>query len=276
MLRQRILTALVVGLPALALVAWGPNWAVLILVALVLALGAWEWAGLVGLEKPVARVVLVAVVVAGLVVPGLTLAGTWHAAVLLLAVAWWAMVTLALPFYRMESAAGRGERRGLFAVAALVCLVPAGMALVWLHALGPWLVVYLVFLVGLADTGAYFAGKMFGRSPLAPEVSPGKTREGLFGGLVAALVVAVVAAAIWGLAPMDALVFVLLSLLAALVSVVGDLFESILKRQAGAKDSGSLLPGHGGILDRFDSMLAAAPVLLAGLLWLALLPAAPA
>ncbi len=275
MLRQRILTALVVGLPALALVAWGPNWAVLILVTAVVGLAAWEWAGLTELETRVARGALVAVVVGMLAALGLTLAGEWHLAVLLLAVAWWAAVTLALPFYRRESGAGRGERRGLFAIAAPMCLVPAGMSLVWLHALTPWLVVYLVFLVGLADTGAYFAGKAFGRSALAPEISPGKTREGLFGGLVAVLVVAVVAAGIWDLAPMDALVFVLLSLLVALVSVVGDLFESILKRQAGAKDSGSLLPGHGGILDRFDSMLAAAPVLLAGLLWLALLPAAP-
>ncbi|WP_038050970.1 phosphatidate cytidylyltransferase [Thioalkalivibrio sp. ALJ1] len=276
MLKQRILTASVLGLPALALVAWGPNWAVLLLVSLILGLATWEWAGLAGLRGASARGLLVAGVVIPVLALGASPIGALHYLILGLVLLWWLVVLLILPFYREREVDEKAHRGHLFALAAIVALVPAGMSLVWLHALVPLLVVYLVVLVGLADTGAYFAGKTFGRNPLAPHISPGKTREGLFGGLVTVLMFAIVGAAIWGLEPMDALVFLLLSVLIGLVSVVGDLFESILKREAGEKDSGSLLPGHGGILDRFDSMVAAAPVFLAGLLWLALIPAPPA
>jgi phosphatidate cytidylyltransferase len=135
--------------------------------------------------------------------------------------------------------------------------------------------VYLIVLVALADTGAYFVGRYLGRRALAPNISPGKTREGLLGGVATVLLYATLVAGVWGLAALDGVAFVLLSIVVALVSVTGDLFESILKRRAGAKDSGSLLPGHGGILDRFDSLVAAAPVFLAGLLWLALIPRVP-
>ena len=272
MLRERILTASALGLPALALVAWGPNWAVLLLVLLVLGLATWEWAGLAGLEGAAPRGALVLAVGAPVLALGVAPVAAMHYLILGLALIWWLVVLLILPFYREHEGEAHGRRGALFAVAAIVALVPAGMALVWLHALAPLLVVYLVVLVGLADTGAYFAGKTFGRHALAPHISPGKTREGLFGGLLTVLAFAIVGAGVWGLDPMDALVFLLLSVLIGLVSVVGDLFESILKREAGAKDSGSLLPGHGGILDRFDSMVAAAPVFLAGLLWLALVP----
>jgi len=270
-LRTRVMTAAVIGLPALALIAFGPNWAVLALMALGIGLATWEWGELTGLHAAWERAALVVLVLTPLVALGLTLAQPVHLLVLLFAVVWWLLIVLALPFYR-SGIDGRGPRPKLLTVAAVLTLVPAGMAIVWLHALAPWLVVYLIVLVGFADTGAYFAGKAFGRNALAPHISPGKTREGLLGGLGAVFALAVLVAGTWGLAPMDALVFVLLSILIALVSVVGDLFESILKRQAGAKDSGSLLPGHGGILDRIDSLIAAAPIFLAGLLWLALLP----
>ncbi|WP_018862313.1 MULTISPECIES: phosphatidate cytidylyltransferase [unclassified Thioalkalivibrio] len=272
MLKTRVVTAAAIGLPALALIAFGPNWAVLALIAAAIGLATWEWGELTGLHAAWERGVLVTLVVAPLVALGITLAQPMHLVVLLFAVLWWLLIVLALPFYR-SGVDGRGPRPKLLTVAAVLTLVPAGMAMVWLHALAPLLVVYLIVLVGLADTGAYFAGRAFGRNALAPHISPGKTREGLLGGLAAAFAWSVVVAGIWGLVPMDALVFVLLSVLIALVSVVGDLFESILKRQAGAKDSGSLLPGHGGILDRIDSLIAAAPIFLAGLLWLALLPA---
>jgi phosphatidate cytidylyltransferase len=141
------------------------------------------------------------------------------------------------------------------------------LALVWLHALDPMLVLYLILLVAAADTGAYFAGRQFGRSKLAPEISPGKTREGCFGALFVVIPVGLLGAWLFGLAALDALVFGLLSIVVALVSVAGDLQESVLKREAGAKDSGTLLPGHGGVLDRIDSLTAAAPVFLFGLLW---------
>jgi len=125
---------------------------------------------------------------------------------------------------------------------------------------------YLLSLVWVADIGAYFIGKRFGRHKLAPSISPGKTREGLLGGLVSSLLWMIVvyqASAGWGIALLP---FLLIGVLTALASVFGDLFESVLKREAGVKDSSKLLPGHGGVLDRIDGVLAATPVFLSGIL----------
>ena len=122
----------------------------------------------------------------------------------------------------------------------------------------------------MADSAAYFVGKRFGRNKLAEQLSPGKTREGVLGALAGTLILSFIGLWIWraelqfGLA----IYFVLLCLLSALISVVGDLFESLLKRNAGKKDSGKLIPGHGGVLDRIDSLLAAAPGFMLGLYWL--------
>jgi len=130
---------------------------------------------------------------------------------------------------------------------------------------GGWLLIYLLTLVWVADIGAYFSGKQFGKNKLAPGISPGKTREGVMGGLALnALWITLVyfLSAGWG---MDYLSFLLLGLLTSAISVVGDLYESILKREAGLKDSGKILPGHGGVLDRIDSVIAATPVFLSGL-----------
>lgn len=274
MLRQRILTAALLGLPALALIAWGPNTAVLGLVAAGLGVGAWEWSGLAGLSNWLPRGILVAAVVGPVLALGLMLTTAMHHLVLGVALLWWLGVLLMLPFYR-EGARQQGSWSAAFVAAGILTLVPAGIALVWLHRVAPLLVVYLIVLVALADTGAYFVGRYLGRRALAPNISPGKTREGLLGGVATVLLYSTLVAGVWGPAALDGVAFVLLSMVVALVSVTGDLFESILKRRAGAKDSGSLLPGHGGILDRFDSLVAAAPVFLAGLLWLALIPRVP-
>ena len=153
----------------------------------------------------------------------------------------------------------------LRAVAAgWLTLVPAGIALIALHE-DPqrgirWLL-YTFFLVWAADTGAYFAGRQFGRHKLAPQVSPGKTWEGAAGGLVLVGVLAALSAPALG---QSTLSFTLLSLCVGVFSIVGDLAESMFKRYAGLKDSGRLIPGHGGLLDRIDSITAAAPLLLLG------------
>ncbi|HIP95232.1 MAG TPA: phosphatidate cytidylyltransferase, partial [Leucothrix sp.] len=131
----------------------------------------------------------------------------------------------------------------------------------------PLLVLYLVFLIAIADSGAYFSGKAFGKTKLAPELSPGKTREGMFGGLAGATIWSILGAAYFGLPTAGWLFFILLSMAVALFSVAGDLFESLIKREAGQKDSGSILPGHGGILDRIDGLLAALPLFTLGVFW---------
>ena len=166
--------------------------------------------------------------------------------------------------------------RAFTLAAGTLAVVPAWCALGLIHASQPnghrWLLLAL-FLVWSADTGAYFAGrkfggKLFGRRKLAPRISPNKTIEGLLGGLLLSLVVAMVGAPLAG-ATVDQLPAIALVALASIsFSVVGDLFESLLKRHINVKDSGSLIPGHGGVLDRVDSVLAALPVFALGKIWL--------
>lgn len=136
----------------------------------------------------------------------------------------------------------------------------------------PWWLMYLFLLVWGADSGAYFVGRKFGQKKLAPEVSPNKSIEGLLGGLATAmLIIVVVQYQFLNLNIVQHGVFLTFSILTVLVSVLGDLFESMIKRRAGIKDSGRILPGHGGVLDRIDSLLAAAPVFAAGLVILKLI-----
>jgi len=139
--------------------------------------------------------------------------------------------------------------------------------LITLHQHHPLLVLYLIFLVAITDSGAYFTGKAFGKNKLAPELSPGKTREGMFGGVVGAVVWSVLSAWFFGLSSTDFFYFILLSLAVAFMSVAGDLFESLIKREAGQKDSGNILPGHGGILDRVDGLIATLPLFTLGIFW---------
>lgn len=146
----------------------------------------------------------------------------------------------------------------------------AWVALVAVHRINPGgagLALFLLVLTWAADSAAYFTGRRFGRHKLAPAISPGKTFEGAWGGLVVAGIAALAYAGAWG-KDLPFAGFVVLALLVAVVSVAGDLFESLIKRRHGVKDSGTLLPGHGGVLDRIDSLLAAAPVFYAGLWWL--------
>src|SRR5207248_7652985 len=155
------------------------------------------------------------------------------------------------------------EHRAALLVSGFIVLVPAGFALA---ALPPLQVLAVLVLVWVADTGAYFFGRAWGRRKLAPSISPGKTWEGAAGGVVGALAYAIILAAFTARVAW-APVLVAAALL-AVISIVGDLFESAAKRQAGVKDSGALLPGHGGILDRIDSATAALPLAALLLPWM--------
>jgi phosphatidate cytidylyltransferase len=181
--------------------------------------------------------------------------------VLILAGAWWAAALVWLARWRPQ----RPASHGALAAAGVLALVPAWAALVWLHTSGPVWVLILLGLVWIADTAAYFTGRALGRRRLAPLLSPGKTLEGVWGGLLAVGLYSGILALLLRLGAVEGVYFVLLGLLAAMVSVEGDLMESLLKRQRGVKDSGQILPGHGGALDRIDSLLAAAPVYALGL-----------
>lgn len=265
MLKQRILTALVLVPLAIASILFLPTpWFSWVLLGIML-IGAWEWAGLTGVQQPPYRLLFAASL--GLLLIGLRLYGMQGAhTVIMIGVAWWVMAVILLPYYQRTDLPEHRWQLPLRLVMFLV-LGSAWTAYTLLHQLNPEYVLYLVMLSIMADTAAYFSGKAFGKNKLAPELSPGKTREGLLGGLVGVALLALLAGWYFGQSVMAIVYFVLLSLVTALVSVVGDLFISMIKRESGAKDSGWILPGHGGILDRIDSHIATAPVFTLGLLW---------
>lgn len=145
-------------------------------------------------------------------------------------------------------------------------LLSAWMFLVRLRIFyGTELTMYFLVLIWAADIAAFFVGKMFGKSKLAPEISPGKTMAGFYGALISALICGVVISLIYGFPMMNASDIILLSVLTVLISIYGDLFFSVVKRQSGVKESGSILPGHGGVLDRLDSLISATPFFYAGI-----------
>lgn len=270
MLRQRVLTGVIGGLVALSLILFAPLW-VLAAVAVVLILAAaWEWGALTGIPGVLWRILWL-LGVAALSLLSLVmlqrgqpaLPAIWLGAALL----WWIGVVAWLLAGARPRAGLQGLRTGWLPV-GLLLLPGAAIAMVWLAMLpegGRWLLLYAVTLVWIADTGAYFVGRAYGRRALAPSISAGKTREGLAGGLGAVAVYAVVTGILVDSGPIVYASWLALALGAACISVAGDLFISVLKREAGVKDSGHLLPGHGGVLDRIDSQLAALPALALGL-----------
>ncbi len=271
MLRQRILTALVL----VPLVVWGiialPSTWLALLFGLFVAQGGWEWSRLMRLESGAVRLAYVALVLTGMV-------GGWYLFILggetwlalpVLSLFWWLLALVwVLTFPRTAT---RWSHPFVQGVIGLLVLLPAWVAVVGLHAshdgLGPWLVMYMLSLIWVADSGAYFGGRRFGRRKLAPAVSPGKSWEGVFSALVLTGLYALLAASLFGLSGKQWPAFVVLSLVTVMFSILGDLAESMFKRQAGVKDSGTLLPGHGGVLDRIDSITSAAPVFVVGF-WL--------
>lgn len=176
-----------------------------------------------------------------------------------LAVLWWLFATWLVKQYPTH--AKLWSKRWEQTLMGLLVIVPTWAALVFLRAEpeGEWLIVILVVTVVCADTGAFFAGRQWGKHKLAPSVSPGKSKEGFYGGIVSSAVFAAILVVALGRGTNDWWLLALI-LPASLASVVGDLLESMLKRQRGIKDSGKILPGHGGVLDRIDSITAAAPV----------------
>lgn len=271
--KQRVVTALFLApLPILAVLFLPTPWLAAFVAAVLLA-GLWEWTRLAGLTDTLPRAAVLtanAMVIAALVwASGPTLVPLKLAA--LLGVAWWAIVPLwlARPTF---AAADTQPSRAMKLLAGSLCVIPAWCALGWLHSepLGPRWTLYAIVLIWAADSGAYFAGSKFGRRKLAPAISPGKTWEGVFGGMAAAMVLAVACVKLLGLSWSSLPALALLTAIVAGISVVGDLFESLMKRHAGLKDSGTIFPGHGGVMDRIDSLLAALPVFVVGKAWLGL------
>jgi phosphatidate cytidylyltransferase len=266
-LGKRIATASVLAAVLLVVILWLPPMAtVVVLTALVLA-GAWEWSAFLRLRSAAGRAVYVAVIAALLPTAWfLTVTAAGRNVLLSVALAWWVGALCWVIF------APRRVAPWSAALAGALALVPAWLGLVrlrWDLPDGAQWVLFALILVWVADIGAYFIGRRFGRLRLAPEVSPGKTWEGVIGGVAASAIVAVIGSA-WFHLPL--VIFLPLCLAAVSFSIVGDLTESLLKRFAGVKDSGTLFPGHGGVMDRMDSVTGAVPVLFFGLALLGVVP----
>lgn len=260
MLKTRIITAIISLLVLGAVLFVVPPEAMPVVFGLLVLAGAWEWSAFLGLTATPVRLVYVALIAA---LASLVLFQYPHQIdlVLQMACVWWFIAFVwTFLFPTPVPTAIRW-------ICGALVLVPLYFALLRLYGLDRELLLFTLLIVWAADVGAYFTGKQFGRVKLAPSISPGKTWEGVFGGLLLVAVLSVV----WGqIQDLPLLVLVPFCLAVAALSIVGDLTVSMFKRTAGVKDSGKLFPGHGGVLDRVDSVAAAAPLFALGAVWLGL------
>ncbi|MDP2267391.1 MAG: phosphatidate cytidylyltransferase [Thiobacillus sp.] len=261
-LLRRVLTALVMLGVFVSAVLWAPGWLWAALMAGVAGLAAYEWARLSDFTPLSARVYAALLALAALVLP-YVLAENWPAfqtGLIVLAMGFWLLVA---PLWLLSR--WRAQQVFVRALVGAVLLLPTWAALLYLHSRGPAVLLGVMAIVWIADTAAYFAGRRFGRHKLAPTISPGKTWEGVAGAWVA-LALYAGALSLWVGLPLLSLVLMVSGLL--YLSVLGDLFESWVKRVSGLKDSGSMLPGHGGVLDRIDALLSTVPIAAGMLMWL--------
>ncbi|WP_028696806.1 phosphatidate cytidylyltransferase [Pseudomonas cremoricolorata] len=266
MLKQRIITALILLPVALCGFFLLDGAAFALFIGLVVTLGAWEWARLAGLIAQPLRIAYAAVVAGALML--LYLMQDLAPWVLGASVIWWALATwLVLTYPRSSELWASAACRLLI---GLLVLLPAWQGLLLLKHWpeGNWLILAVMLLVWAADIGAYFSGRAFGKRKLAPQVSPGKSWEGVYGGLAVSLLITLGVALYRDWSVGSLLLGLLGAAVVVMASVVGDLTESMFKRREGIKDSSNLLPGHGGVLDRIDSLTAAIPM-FAVLLWAA-------
>ena len=261
MLKARIITA-VIALAVLMVVLFAvpARFAEAAMVAATLG-GAWEWSSLLKLNAVSSRAAFVGLVGALLAVIYGVL-GAYGGEILLAGVLWWVAAMIWVMSYPTPVA------KPIVWLGGLLVLVPFFVALVTLYRSGAETLLFALTIVWAADIGAYFAGKQFGRVKLAPSISPGKTWEGVIGGLVAVALLSTAGSYWFEVSLLQLLPF---CLAVACISIVGDLTVSIFKRNAGIKDSGTLFPGHGGLLDRVDSIAAATPVFALGVAWMGVL-----
>ena len=273
--RTRVIAALVMAPFAIGAILLLPTSWLVMLAALVFLVGLWEWFKLAEIDDTLQRTVLLTANLLLMVLLVWASRGSTDLVPLrlmaLVGAGWWLLALLWLRFFHFASDHETWAR--VFKLAAgTLAVVPAWFALGLIHSSQPnghiWLFVALA-IVWAADSGAYFAGRHFGGRwfagrKLAPRISPNKTLEGLLGGLAAGMLVAAVGALLAGAGMAQLPGVLLVAIFTVLFSVVGDLFESLLKRHVGAKDSGDVIPGHGGVLDRIDGVLAALPIFVLG------------
>jgi len=281
MLLQRILTALVLATAAISAIFLLPTLYFYLFIAIIVLIAAWEWTELAAINKISGKLAFLLFLIVPMV--GVTF---WTQILEILSqllewpeikeysgvlewlvigpVLFWIMMMLLIRKVP-ESLLKIELKKGLAVFIGWFVLFSAWMFLTRLRGLyGSEAVMYFLALIWIADIAAYFTGKKFGKDKLAAEISPGKTIQGMYGAIISAMICAVLLALYYGFPMMMATDFAFLSMLTVLISIYGDLFFSLMKRKSGVKDSGSILPGHGGVLDRIDSVIAAAPFYYAG------------
>ncbi len=277
-LKQRIVTGLALAGSLIAAVVLLSLPGLAVVFGLVVAIASWEWSRLAGYQQPWLRLgyLGLALLSMGFLYFYADLAGAPQLErlqpVLGLACLWWAIALLWIKTYPVSGALW--ATAPMLGLMGLLVLVPAWLSAVFLlsYANGKLMLLAMVILVAGADIGAYFTGRQFGKTRLAPMVSPGKSWEGVIGGQLTCIALALLAHAVLGLERIGLAGIVAIAVAGAAASVVGDLLESMVKRHRGVKDSGTLLPGHGGFLDRIDGITAAAPVVALGLILAGWLP----
>ncbi|RDS81238.1 phosphatidate cytidylyltransferase [Dyella monticola] len=273
MLRQRVLTALLLAPLVILLILLVPTNVFACLLGAAFLAAAWEWTRLAGMKSRVSRSVVLAFVLLAFIALWTLRAWAWLWPVTIVAgVAWWVLVCLWLRNFAF-AAAPTAENRTIKLVAGAFVVFPAWIAALNIHGSEPhghaWTFLAML-LVWAADTGAYFTGSYLGKRKLAPQISPGKTWAGVYGAFAASAIVAAVAGWLLGVRDARLIGLIMVTLFTVASSIVGDLLESLMKRHANVKDSGALFPGHGGLLDRLDSIFAALPIFALGKLLLGL------
>lgn len=272
MLLQRTLAALVLAPLVILIILLSSTPVVGLIGALAFLVAAWEWIQLSGLRSPLWRVVVLAATAGIFILLWWVHRTAWTPLLLAVGVAWWLLACLWLRHFAFAAAPTR-ENLALKLLAGASVIFPAWIALLSIHAHGPrgnWWLLLAFVVVWASDIGAYFSGRAFGKRKLAPQISPGKTWAGVYGALVAGVAITTCSGWLLDVRGGKLLALALLAAITVAASIVGDLLESLMKRHAQVKDSGSLIPGHGGLMDRMDSVFAALPVFAAGLLLLGL------
>jgi phosphatidate cytidylyltransferase len=272
MLLQRTLTALLLAPLAIGAILLPPTWLFAPVVAFVLLAALWEWTRLSGLRNRPVRGTLLGVALAVFALLWWSRATVLWPVLLVAGVAWWVLACVWLKHFAF-AASPTTENRNLKLAAGVFVVFPAFVGLLALHGSEPyghWWTFLALAIVWAADIGAYFSGRFLGKRKLAPNISPGKTWAGVGGAFVAGALIAVLGGWLLGVTGAGLLGLAVLAVVTVAASVVGDLVESLMKRHAQVKDSGRMFPGHGGLLDRMDSVFAAVPVFALGKLLLGL------
>ncbi len=271
---SRFFSAIILApLVVLAILYLNTQWLALML-GLFICLAAWEWARMISMRASTSGILYVGLVciLLGLAYYMLESKGSWL--VVLGAVFWW-IIALFLVIAVQRQMLEMTKSRYYKALMGLFVLIPAWLSMVILHHRGQEGVILLVFLcvlVWIADISAYFAGRKWGKRKLSVRISPGKSWEGVYGAIMATMLYTLIYSIINSMQLIETMLFITLCLVTTMASVLGDLMESLMKRAANVKDSSSLIPGHGGVLDRIDGLTAAGPIFVSGLLLTKLMP----